>query len=76
MNQLYVYIYSLPLEPPSHPYPYLIPLGHHRALSWVPLLHSRFRWLSISNGSLYMSMLLSVCPTLSFPHCVHNGIVV
>ena len=31
MNQLYVFIYSLP---PTHPYP--TPLGHHRALSWAP----------------------------------------
>ena len=37
VNQGQVYIYSLPLEPPSHsppsPRP---PLGHHRAQSWAP----------------------------------------
>ena len=28
-NQLYVYIYALPLRPPSYP-PHPTPLGHHR----------------------------------------------
>ena len=32
VNQLYVYIYALPLEPPSHRTPHLTSLGH-RALS-------------------------------------------
>ena len=33
MNQLFVHIYLLPLEPPFHIPSYLTPLGHHRALS-------------------------------------------
>ena len=32
VNQLYVYIYPLPLEPPSHP-PYPTPLDGHKAPS-------------------------------------------
>ena len=41
MNQLYVYIHSLPLksltsDPPSPPRSHPIPLGHHRATSRVP----------------------------------------
>ena len=36
MNQMYVYIYPLPLESPSLT-PYPTPLGHHRAPSSFPL---------------------------------------
>ena len=32
MKQSYVYVYPLPLEPPAHPDPHPIPLGHRRAL--------------------------------------------
>ena len=35
VNQLYVYIYPLPLEPSSHSPP-PAPLGHHRAPSRAP----------------------------------------
>ena len=36
VSRLHVYIYTLPLEPPSHPHPHSSPLGHHRAPSWAP----------------------------------------
>ena len=36
VNHLYVYIYPLPLGPPSPCTPNSMPLGHHRASSWAP----------------------------------------
>ena len=36
MNQPYVYVCPLPLEPPSHPIPHPTPLGRPKALSWAP----------------------------------------
>ena len=56
MNQLliHVYIYPLPLEPPSYPLPHLTFLGHHRVLSrtlcavqQVPTSYLFNPWLSI-----------------------------
>ena len=40
MDQLYVYIYSLTLEPLTPPHS--THLGHHRAPSWAPVLCCRF----------------------------------
>ena len=68
MNQLYVYICPLPLEPLSHLPPHPTPLGCHRApgliscvLQQIPILHLL----------MYMFQCYSpVRPTLSFPSCV------
>ena len=62
------------LSLPSHsPIPFH-PLVHQRAASWaVPRLPSSclfYTWWYI-----YMSMLLSACPTVSFPCCVHRSIL-
>ena len=42
MNQHEVYIYPLPLEPPSHAHLRPTPLGHHRAPSWAPCATRQF----------------------------------
>ena len=67
VNQLYVYIYPLPLEAPSHT---LIPpfwvITEHRAE--LPVLYSSSpRALCFTHGRLYISMLLSICSILSLP---------
>lgn len=36
MNQHQVYIYPLPLQPPSHAHLHATPPGDHRARSWAP----------------------------------------
>ena len=55
VNQLYVYIYSLPLESP------LIPLLQvNTALSWLPVLYHSFPLaICFTHGSECMSVLLS-----------------
>ena len=57
VNQLYVYIYPLPLGPLSHiPLPHPTHLGHHRA----PVLYSRFpQAIYFTHGSVCMSNLIS-----------------
>ena len=58
------------LLPHRHP----TPLGHHRASTWgaeLPELYGSFLLASnFTHGSVYMSMLLSTPPTLTFAHCV------
>ena len=66
VNQLYVYIYPLPLESPSHPLPYSACLGHHRAPSWAPCVMQQLPTSSqFIHSTVYMST-LSV--NLSHPH--------
>ena len=65
-----IYIYLLPLEPPSHPSrssqstrlnsPYYIAISHQLFYSW---------WC------VYADDTLSIHPTLSFPHCVQKSIL-
>ena len=63
----YTYVSSLLSLPPT-------PLGHHRAPSWalcamqqLPTSYLLYTWWCI-----YVSPTLSICPTLSFLHCVHK----
>ena len=60
LNQLWVYIYPLPLEPPSHP-PSISPLRvitEHQAE--LPVLYSSFPLaICFTHDSVYMLMLLS-----------------
>ena len=70
VNQLYVYIYPLPLGHPPIPYP--SPLGHHWAWSWAPcaiqwiptsyLFHTQ--WCAYVNPNLPVHPFLpmSTCP--------------
>ena len=59
MNQLYVYLYPLILEPPSNPHHH-IPLGCHRASIWAPCATNYFPLaICFTNSSVYMSMLFS-----------------
>ena len=76
-----IYIYSLPLEPPSYPIPYPCLLGGHRLPGWAPCVIEQLPWapcvIYISYplytlGTVYMSRLPSqlgpsIRPTLSFP---------
>ena len=48
------------LPPKPHP----TPLGHHRA---EPTMLTAASHSFFTHDSVFMSMLLSVCPTLSFP---------
>ena len=68
-----------PIFPPSWaslpPFPPSYPLGHHRALSWDYSVVQQFLLaICFTHGSIYIyikSMPLSICPTLSFPYCIH-----
>ena len=64
----------LPLEPPSHLPPHPTPLGRPRAPGLSSLPHNaNSHWLSTLHMVMYVSMLLFqvICPSLSFPHCIH-----
>ena len=64
MNQPLVYTWLLRLEPPTPP-----PLACHRALGLSSLHHTACsHWLSrLYMINVYVSVLLSIHPTLSFP---------
>ena len=53
MNQLYIYIYPLPLRPPST-WPYPTPVDQHRALSWDPCALAGSHQLSVLPLVVYM----------------------
>ena len=61
VNRLYVYIYPLPLEPPSYPtLPHSTPLGHHRALNWTPCaIQQSPTSICFTHSSVCMPILLS-----------------
>ena len=64
MNQPQVYM--CPLPPTSH----CTPRGCRGAPALGSLHHTaRSCWLSVLHLVIHVSMLLSTCPTLSFPHC-------
>ena len=70
VNQLYVYTCPLPAEPPSQPHP--TPTGHHRAPGEHPVLNSNFPpAICFKHGSVYISMLLAICPILPYPMSTH-----
>ena len=71
---IYMSPYPLSLEPPSHP-PYPTPLGHCKAQNRSPcamLLLPTSQLFYI--GSVYMSMLLSLCPSFALPPHVIKSI--
>ena len=59
--------------PPHH----LIHLGHHRAPSWASCDVQRLptSCLFYTWQHIYINAALSICPTLSFPCCVHKSIL-
>ena len=61
VNRLYVYIYPLPLQPPSYPtLPHSTPLGHHRALNWTPYaIQQSPTSIYFTHSSVCMPILLS-----------------
>ena len=72
MNQPSTYIYPLPpelaLKPLSHPSQVVT---EHQAE--LPVLYSNFPpTIYFTNGNVSISTLLSIHPTLSFPHCVRS----
>ena len=74
MNQLQVYICSLPFEPPSHLSPHPSPLGCHRAPEhWVKQL--RTGYLFYVWHCICFRAALSISPTLSLPCSVHKFVL-
>jgi len=73
ISHKYAYIPSLlSLPPNSHP----SPPGHRRAPGWAPWVIQQLpSCLFYTLGNMYMSMLLSVCPTLSFPLYVQKPVL-
>ena len=57
VNQPYVCIYHLPLDAPSQPIPLPLPLGHHRAPSWVPCAVQGLATSYFTQGSVHVSVL-------------------
>ena len=86
---IYIYIYmcvcvcvcvcvythtSLPVEPPSHPYPHLTPLGCCKHQAELPVLHSSFPLASyFTRSSVDTSTLLSQFIPLSPSHLVSTN---
>ena len=66
--------YPLPLEPPSHP-PYPMSLSHCKALSWSPCAMLLLPTSYFTFGNVYMSMLLSLCPSFPLPPHVLKSIL-
>ena len=67
MNQLYVYIYPLSLEPPKAPIPHFWIIIEHPAE--LPVLHRSFPLaVCFTCSSVYTSMLLSQFTPLPPPH--------
>ena len=61
-SALSIYICILPLEPPSHSPPHPTPLGCHRVLVELTVLHSSFPLaLCFTYGNAYISVLDSGC---------------
>ena len=63
-------VYPLLLEPLSHtPHPIL-----HIGPRLSSLCYIAVSCICFTHSSVYMSVLLSMHPTLSFPHCVHKSV--
>ena len=74
ISHRYTYV-PRPLKPSSHLPSHPTTLCCHRApdlSSLRPTANSH--WLAILHRVVYVSMLLSVHPTLSFPRCVHKSV--
>ena len=68
-----VFLPSLPSLPSLHP----TPLGHHRTPGWAPSLIEQLpnNYLFYISQCIHVNATFSVCPTLTFPHCVHKFVV-
>ena len=66
IGNMYTYIPSLLALPSAPPHP--TPLGHHRALAALPVLHGSFPTSYLTHRSLHMSNLISQF-SLPFPSC-------
>ena len=79
-----LYIYYLPLEPPSHPFPHPNPLDEHRARSWAPRVrqqlpanHLFVSILALQTGASFHTYVLkyNTCFSLSdFLHSVWQAV--
>ena len=76
VNQLYVYLYPLPLGPPSHPHPIppiQVVTGHRTKL---PAFYSTFPLaIYFTQQCIHVDPNLPIRPTLPFPHCVHMSVL-
>ena len=52
VDQLYAYVYPLPLEPPSN-LPHPTSLGHHRPPSWPPSAMETIGFKSVTCKEMY-----------------------
>lgn len=58
------------------PLPYPISLSHHRVqAAGLPLVKPYLLCIYFTHGSVYILILLSIHPTLSFTHCVDKSIL-
>ena len=69
INQTQVYIWPFSLELPSHLPPHTTLLGCQKALGRAPQVIQQI--LNV----MCFSANLSICPTLSFPHCVPKSVL-
>ena len=70
-SQLYMHL-LLPSFPSLHP----IHLSHHSASDWAPCATQQLLTTHPSHTweCVYVDAVFFICPTLSFPHCVHKAI--
>ena len=71
-----IYIFPILLNhpPTSHPIP--LPLDCHRAPFELPASYSKFPLrIYFTCSNVYVYTILSICPTLSFPNCVHKSVL-
>ena len=72
---------SIHISPPSCTSPPSLPLhptalGCHRALGWAPCVIQQLPpAFYFTYVNVYVSMLLSICPTLSFSCCIHKSVL-
>ena len=73
MKWVYVYIYLLPLEPPSHTHTQSCPSGSSQSPRWAPrgMQQAPISYLLYAWSCVCVKPNLPICPTLPFPHCVH-----
>ena len=51
-------------------------LGHYRVPGWAHVIEKLFTiYLFYTWWCIYVCATFSICPTLSFPHCVHKSIL-
>ena len=76
MNKPKVFVCPLPPEPHSHLPPPSTLLSCHRALGWASFVTQQIPTCHhFTYGNVCFYAILSICPELSFPHCVHKSVL-